>query len=144
MSDYKDKYERALTLMKKVKEEIHNQFLNDALREAFPEMADSEDEEIRQEILSVARRALGGNYKTFADMPCHFNKWIAWLERQRKKDNSHTFKIGDYIQRFGNQKSIMRIFDINDVGYCCENIKEHTYQLIAFNSENLYELVELA
>lgn len=145
MSDYKEKYEKALSIMEKVKEVFNHKQLSASIDEAFPELADSEGERIRKEILAVAKKAVYGNYESFAGVPCNFEKWVSWLEKQAKKTNLHKFRVGDCIQEINkSSKPVMKVVSMDTDGYYVEKLHEHKYLYVGYNSEDLYEVVELA
>lgn len=52
MSNYEEKYKRALNIMESVRKESNNKQLNDSIGDAFPELADSEDEKHKEKSCS--------------------------------------------------------------------------------------------
>ena len=53
------------------------------LKRMFPELAESEDEKIRKDILTYLLQS--ANSATLKVNAQKFNKWIAWLEKQGEK-----------------------------------------------------------
>lgn len=84
MEDYKKKYEEALERMKSWARGEHPECFTEARKTAefiFPELAESEDERIRNEIIK------------FLELPHpqfvgkrHQENWIAWLEKQGEQN----------------------------------------------------------
>jgi len=91
-TNYKDKYETALERCKKLYNEAKvNGYTSDIKNYEiiFPELAEPEDEKIRKEIISALKYA---NHKGVYD------KHLAWLEKQGKKEytlNLKSFKDED-------------------------------------------------
>lgn len=56
------------------------------LEELFPELAESEDERIRKELISFVRRNIECHDKPNAERDEKFESWLAWLEKQVDKD----------------------------------------------------------
>lgn len=79
MEDYKKKYEDAL---KKAKE-------NKPLEEIFPELKESEDERIKNEIIAFVEQSIhrGGGTPVPQEQE---DKWIAWLEKHGEKTNPYS------------------------------------------------------
>lgn len=132
--------------MEKVKEEFNQKQLSDSIDEAFPELADSEDEKVRKEILEVAQQAVRRDYRTFGGIQCNFYKWISWLNKQAKpKPTIHKFSVGDVIQvKNKSPHYLKRIIDMDSEGYHVEYLQQYKGEVIPYSSEDSYELVELA
>ena len=84
MEDYKKKYLEAL---EKAKSYYNNEGSRVGmtpidLEVIFPELADSEDEKIRNEIISYFNRRVA-----ISEGAVSFKRWIAWLEKQGEHDN---------------------------------------------------------
>lgn len=79
MEDYKKKYEDAL---RKAKE-------NKPLEEIFPELKESEDEKIKNEIIAFVEQSIhrGGGTPVPQEQE---DKWIAWLEKHGEKTNPYS------------------------------------------------------
>ena len=127
--DYKKKYEEAL---KRAKSWYNSTFANnDILKQIFPELKESEDENIRKELIE----AVNGLWDNDAlPMPLSVKRkdaWIAWLEKQgreEKVDDANKvkpkFKVGDYVAinpelRFA---SPLCIKDIDNNNYRVESL----------------------
>ena len=68
--------------------------LKATLERIFPELKESEDEEIRKEIISILRNAYWTSNRN------RFNKLVAWLEKQGNNSTDKIepkFKVGDKI-----------------------------------------------
>ena len=105
---YKEKYEQALEKIKNLIDKDHNDINVDDILNVFPELAESEDEQIKKWIINeikIKHHNLDEENVDFVD------KAIAWLERQGeklpvgfyyvnsdgKKFYSDTLKYGDVI-----------------------------------------------
>lgn len=136
MENYKQKYEAAIKQAKKELEACGSLDC-DAARQIFrlfPELAESEDERIRKEIICYLDREI--TLSNFGGDIAAFKKWIAWLKKQSERndfasksateaikeekiDNSNKveprFKVGDWIihKESGNLHQIIK---------CCNNI----------------------
>ena len=86
--DYKEKYERSIEKAQKMQENSNGMILKKWLWAVFPELAESEDERIRKELIE--------NFKWFCGDYPETTKWgqddnllvkdiIAWLEKQSNK-----------------------------------------------------------
>ena len=85
MEDYKKKYEEALERMKSWARGEHPECFTEAQKTAefiFPELAESEDERIRKDILVVLENAATKFFKEEGKMPVWYDGAIAWLEKQ--------------------------------------------------------------
>ena len=100
--DYKEKYENALERARELKNKLEKNCslaTPTGIESIFPELA-SEDDKIRNEILSVIRQfdndsfLCGKNYD--------YKKWIAWLEKQDpkkiEKELEKAYKCADEVQ----------------------------------------------
>lgn len=83
--DYKEKYEQAL---EKAKQNclypVNKPFIS-TLEEIFPELAESEDERIRKEIVEFIKRTDKGQAIILDDDDV--KGWIAWLKKQKQPTN---------------------------------------------------------
>ena len=95
--DY-EKNKEALAIVKQMVAD--GQISQEVAEKYFPELAESEDEKIRKEIIDFATKANNGVTSILANN-YNFNKWIAWLEKkaeQKSADNVEPkFKVGDWI-----------------------------------------------
>ena len=96
--DYKEKYEMALERAKKfIEANPLVQNLNTWIKETFPELAESEDERIRNQIINFIEEY--GN-----PIHCEWQKdWIAWLERQGEQ-KPITIDIDKMVNDYANNK----------------------------------------
>lgn len=76
MENYEKKYKNALEWARQV---INGEtgFIRKEVEEIFPELAESEDEKIRKEIIGIIRNAYWTSNRD------RFNKLVAWLEKQK-------------------------------------------------------------
>lgn len=89
--NYEQKYKEAL---KKIREGLHpspdgtkiSGVTRAFLEEVFPELAESEDETIRKELISFLEGFYANKNK---------DRWIAWLEKQGELTHSKATKIND-------------------------------------------------
>ncbi len=114
--DYKEKYEMALEGLQEIlssgEDSIKMSRLQLRLQGIFPELAESDDERIRKEIIAI----LQYKYENFSKDPKYHNvpQWIAWLEKQgqtfTKKDVDDAYLKGvcdtkHELEKQGEQKS---------------------------------------
>ena len=82
--DYEKKYKDALERARKIKHDVQNigcKMDSDMLDLIFPELAESEDERIRKELITAIDEGRVFDIdKEVAD------RWIAWLEKQKDKN----------------------------------------------------------
>ena len=78
MDTYEKKYKEALERAKTLYENANGMILKKWVEQVFPELAESEDERIRKEILEFVT--------IVADSKSNKMEWIAWLEKQVEKD----------------------------------------------------------
>ena len=94
--DYETKYKEALGKAKKVKhyiETIGCSMDKDMLEIIFPELAESEDERIRIDIISYINGTRFSPVETEERL-----EWLTWLEKQgEQKSTYHKFRVGDRI-----------------------------------------------
>lgn len=85
--DWKKKYEEALERARALREEaIEKEYVNDYEKDyeaIFPELAESEDEKIRREIVSFIRAF----WVDHRDSVPQTSKWLDWLEKQKEQKN---------------------------------------------------------
>ena len=85
--DYKEKYEKALELAKQYKE--NGSYDTDFLDDIFPELAESEDEKIREDIIEHFQYEIeelsnkGEEYEAEIE---ELSKYISYLEKQKPRD----------------------------------------------------------
>lgn len=131
--NYEKKYKEALENARQEYNTIENVERKQWLEEIFPELKESEDEKIKNEIIK------------FLELPHpqfvgkrHQEEWIAWLEKQGER--KHKFIIGDIIS---NGNVIYRVDNIvkNCIGQDCyflvnvESEKDGTRYYKLTNSE---------
>lgn len=88
--DYKEKYEQALEVAKKLIENEETNipvFYVDNIKDIFTELKESEDEKIRKDIVKY----LESKYEDPNAINCNYKEWIAWLEKQ-SEPKEYTFK----------------------------------------------------
>lgn len=79
--DYEKKYNEALERAKQFSEHPLQEDSANIVEYIFPELAESEDERIRKEILNVFKQL--GKDTTLCGRNYDYAKWIAWLEKQK-------------------------------------------------------------
>jgi hypothetical protein len=122
----------------------------------FPELAESEDEKIRKEILEVAETVVSRD-GTLYGKKYNCREWIAWLEKQGKKQPfdyenvniqpkdfatkvESKFKVGDWVvhDMSDGRKAIGQIVNITNKSYVLDGEGFNTFY---FNDlENDYHL----
>ena len=86
MEDYKEKYEMALEKAKKfIEENPLVQNLNTWIKEIFPELKESEDKRIKEEIIEYLERTIPHHHR---DEVLKSKEWIDWLEKQGDEQKS--------------------------------------------------------
>lgn len=96
MENYEKKYKEALERMKSWANGEHPECFSEAQKAAefvFPELAESEDDKIRKELIDfIGRQTAQPNFVE------KYNRWIAWLEKQVSKSSFDEHKQeGDRI-----------------------------------------------
>lgn len=89
--DYKEKYENGVECIQEILggagDSIKTSILRKRLQAFFPELAESEDERIRKDIISYLRNEkIVKRYISDIEI----DKWLAWLEKQREKKDYYT------------------------------------------------------
>jgi len=78
MENYEQKYKEAISKAREcMKDGGISQNTIDYLCNIFPELAESEDERIRKQIISFLKEFEYDHYRNL-----DFSSWIAWLEKQ--------------------------------------------------------------
>ncbi len=90
--DYEKKYKNALEWARQVMNG-ETGFIRKEVEDVFPELAESEDERIRKELIDYHR-----SMAAQADDYVH-EAWIAWLERQGEKDKLIK-ELGEYKVKY--------------------------------------------
>lgn len=85
MENYEEKYKQALERARKLATDLPNGrndrlYHVDDLEYIFSELAESEDDRIRKDIISFVEQAIDAGYGIIDKE--RKNKWIAWLEKQ--------------------------------------------------------------
>lgn len=83
--DYKEKYEKAVQAAMLAKQDTESAVTVQTLEAIFPELAESEDEKIKKELIGFLKEeeAKANITSKRSETLC---KYIAWLEKQGKKD----------------------------------------------------------
>ena len=96
--NYKEKYEKAVHAAMLAKQDTESAVTIRILEEIFPELKESEDVKIEEEIIEYLK--LFGKGKEDYFQPT-VDRWIAWLEKQGKQKHVNTveprFKINDKV-----------------------------------------------
>lgn len=86
-------YDEAIERAKKWHNIPNPIYCNIIIEKIFPELKESEDEEIRKEIISILRNAYWTSNRN------RFNKLVAWLEKQGDKDKLIQ-ELGEYKVKY--------------------------------------------
>ena len=100
--DYKEKYEQALSRARQFSEKPLLEDSAGIVEYIFPELAESEDERIKNEIIAFVEQSIhrGGGTPIPQEQE---NKWIDWLEKQGEQKPTcllkvePKFKVGDFV-----------------------------------------------
>lgn len=95
--DYEKKYKEAIKKAKsKIKNDKDHVLYEDDIIDIFPELKESDDERIRNEIIAFVEQSIhrGGGTPIPQEQE---DKWIAWLEKQVSQDNTEDV---DILHRF--------------------------------------------
>lgn len=148
MKNYEKAYKEALKAMEGLYNVMKYQLSSDALltlerlKKAFPELCESEDERIREDIIAILKGEI--TYTTEEDA----KRYIAWLEKHGKQKSSDKvepkFKVGDTVtikpmsccgKVFTGEP--FRIVDIIEDNYVSDDGKTYSISL-----QDGWELVE--
>lgn len=98
--DYEQKYKEVLELARdyyKTNSKLNKADENVILEDIFPELAESEDKRVREDILAFVKRE-GQHIDKYK-----WHKWIAWLEKQGKQKPT-TIDIDKMVDDYANNK----------------------------------------
>lgn len=157
----KEKLEEARRLYKDA-----NEAQRYVLELLFPELAESEDEKIRKEILEYVRNTKGQSIPI-----TKYNSWIAWLEKQGEQKKSYDtcdssmmdnkkspygekrdfgyfeekptdkvepkFKVGDWVVFNNKHQSIYQVEKIEDGYYILRHTHGGTFRVCVLHDESL-------
>ena len=132
--DY-EKNKEALAIVKQMVAD--GQISQEVAEKYFPELAESEDEKIRKEIIDFATKANNGVISFLTDN-YNFNKWIALLEKQAEQKTVviiPKFRVGDVIRPKGSTAE----YTIESISGECYHGKGWGLHL---SNDDDYELVE--
>ena len=132
--DYKEKYEQALRV---AKENYDKQpMYREGLKKMFPELSESEDEEIRKELIDFTIKANNGVTSILVSN-YDFNKWLAWLKKQGNNKPAKSIaeawkdmRLEVYQQASGNRHEpnysddTTKMFSLNDIDEIIEKLSE--------------------
>ena len=118
MENFKEKYKKALEKAKNVIEDLRKGddilAISD-LEQMFPELAESEDEKIRKELLEHCKNQAQPYIQTRNKCP-QIQSWIDWLERQGEQNEKMKKDIAEFI--FNSKEDIKHRYDwIKCLGY---------------------------
>ena len=111
-------YDEAIERAKKWHNISNPIYCNIITEKIFPELKESEDEEIRKEIISILRNAYWTSNRN------RFNELVAWLEKQGKKSTDKIeprFNVGDWVV-FITSGSIYQVEKKENYEYTLRNI----------------------
>lgn len=77
--DYEEKYKRALKKAQELQENSNGMILKKWLWSVFPELKESEDEKVRNELISFIKK------RDRSGCDYNYDQWIAWLEKQAER-----------------------------------------------------------
>ena len=134
MEDYKKKYEEVLDRVKYIIGDDDDAILNRTdIEDIFPELKESEDERIREEILAFIKRE--GQHIDKYKWP----KWIDWLEKhgeQKPTDKiKPKFKVGDWCID-DEDGTIFQIVKVLDNTYAYKTSEGKAYSCTHYSLEN--------
>jgi len=116
--DYKQKYEQAIEIIKKIKAaNKENKSLVDFIEYKYPELKESEDERIRKELIECVK----GIYKGCCTEEARKerNMYLAWLEKQGEQKSADKvepkFKVGDWVVHCNEDVDL--ITGVEETGY---------------------------
>lgn len=85
MENYKEKYEKAVKNLKKIKDaNKNNKALVDFIEYEYPELKESEDEKVRNDIIELVKQS------SCILNPMNQKSMIAWLKKQGAKESEKT------------------------------------------------------
>ena len=125
MDTYKKKYEDAFQIAI-VAHKDEDRHLKATLERIFPELAESEDEKIRKELLEHCKNQAEPYIQTGNEYP-QIQSWITWLEKQGDKDKLIK-ELGEYKVKYCNMKYSQCKFESNDVVKCLINGMKFYYE----------------
>ena len=134
--NYEEKYKKALQAVNELKQiTTSDDDIQKWADKHFPELAESEDEKIRKEILEYFQQ-----FENEELRGVNISDWIAWLEKQGEKPADKIepkFKVGDIIKhkKYGFTCKIIAI----DTEY---RLSECNGTHMPFDFQDFYELVE--
>ena len=142
--NYEQKYKEAV---KKVKNTILSDLTRDSwvrakIYEIFPELKESEDERIKNEIIAFVEQSIhrGGGIPIPREQE---NKWLAWLEKQSEvaktsgKELEPKFHPGDWVALGYN---ILKIKCVGNTHYCFETVSGYVDDMLVSEIDSQFHL----
>jgi len=111
------------------------------MNEIFPELKESEDERIRKEILGYIIKGSESFYDVQQYGKEKFEKWIAWLEKQREQNHADKielkFKVGDWVVFNNKHQSIYQVEKVENEYYILRHTHGGTFRVCVLHDESL-------
>ena len=135
MENYEERYKKALgRAVAKIDTFNHlgNVSVAKSIEEIFPELAESEDEKIRKELLSLFEDGRDGLSHRYTGSDCE--RYIAWLEKQKERKTAieawKEMRFEVYAQASGNRHEPncsddnTKMFSLNDIDEIFEKVSD--------------------
>lgn len=137
-------YRQALELARQYYGPGQNEFLDTI----FPELKESEDERIREELIGHCKDLVRMNQDDKV-MLSIYEPWLAWLEKQKEQKLEvkyvyPKFRKGDIIEPIKPNGSYtpVRVRSIHDASYICRSDDGTAFLSLPLRMEDEYRLVE--
>lgn len=127
MEDYEKKYKETIAWIDIIMPTLTKEQQEDAL-ENFPELAESEDERIRKDIIRYLKESIGDE-----DI---ISPWLTWLEKQGEKDKLIK-ELGEYKVKYTQEVLEKHINSMNDKDD--ERLRKTTIAFLKDFAEQGYE-----
>ena len=131
--DYEKAYKEALEIAKKLYEQGT---ITEILSNVFPELAESEDERMRKELIKETKSSEVRLFETVTN-----EKFIAWLEKQGKHRSCDSielkFKVGDWVVFNNKHQSIYHVEKIENGYYILRHTHGGRFRVCVLHDECL-------
>lgn len=131
-----ERYDEVLEELRGLLECIHEEkreILEEDITNIFPELKESSDERIRQELIAIYSVGAKGNMKT-GDIPD--KDIVAWLEKQGEKKPTNKVEPKFKVKYAGNEYNVLEVKDIYGIEfYGIEDEPNHIDYVKAENCE---------
>lgn len=119
-----------------VRDIYHTDTELEALEVLIPELAESEDERIRKELIETIN-CMKEDHQVFLSEQ-QIERYLAYLEKQKEQKPILKFKVGDKVHLEGDDVNIVTITGIEKDRYLTNN----AYVPVLFRDENIWERIE--